>query len=54
MPTWPTNQIWMRIPIDFCLVSQEFTIMDKRVGVDIGSDHFPLIVDLSLAEALGE
>ena len=53
-PTWPTNAAWLRIPIDFCLVSEEITILDKQVGADIGSDHFPLIVDLSLAEALGE
>ncbi|MHB0955842.1 MAG: endonuclease/exonuclease/phosphatase family protein [Pirellulaceae bacterium] len=49
-PTWPTNQIWLRIPIDFCLVSQEIIIVDKHVGADIGSDHFPLIVDFSLDE----
>jgi endonuclease/exonuclease/phosphatase (EEP) superfamily protein YafD len=48
-PTWPTHQIWMRIPIDFCLVSEEISIEAKKVGEDIGSDHFPLIVDFSLA-----
>ena len=48
-PTWPTHKIWMRIPIDFCLISAEITIVDKKVGADIGSDHFPVIVDFTLA-----
>ena len=48
--TWPTNLIWLRIPIDFCLVSDGIVVNDKQVGTDVGSDHFPLIVDLALAE----
>ena len=48
--TWPTNLIWLRIPIDFCLVSEGIAVKDKQVGTDIGSDHFPLIVDVALAE----
>ena len=48
-PTWPTNHIWIgRIPIDFCLVSKEITVTDKKIGADVGSDHFPVIVDFSL------
>jgi endonuclease/exonuclease/phosphatase (EEP) superfamily protein YafD len=47
-PTWPTHQFWMRIPIDFCLVSHEIAISDTRVGNHIGSDHFPVIVDFAM------
>ena len=47
-PTWPTYKMWMRIPIDFCLVSEEVTVVDKRLGEDLGSDHFPVIVDFTL------
>lgn len=48
-PTWPTDRIWLRIPIDFCLVSDEIAIKDSNVGPNIGSDHFPLIVDFIVA-----
>jgi len=49
--TWPSNYIWVgRIPIDFCLVSKEIIVTDKKIGADVGSDHFPVIVDFSLAE----
>jgi endonuclease/exonuclease/phosphatase (EEP) superfamily protein YafD len=49
-PTWPTRSMWLRIPIDFCLVSEEITIGSKTIGTDIGSDHFPLMVDVALAK----
>jgi endonuclease/exonuclease/phosphatase (EEP) superfamily protein YafD len=42
--------MWLRIPIDFCLVSEEITIRNKTIGTDIGSDHFPLIVDFALTK----
>ena len=46
LPTWPTNLLPLMIPIDHCLVSEEFDVLDMRVGDDVGSDHLPIIVDL--------
>ena len=46
--TWPVGQILLRIPIDHCLVSPEIAVEDRRVGTDVGSDHFPLVVDFAL------
>ncbi len=46
--TWPTDSILYRIPIDFCLISEGIGIKDRSVGPDVGSDHFPLIVDIVL------
>lgn len=46
MPTWPTNLIPMMIPIDHCLVSEEFKVVDIRTGKGVGSDHLPLIVEV--------
>jgi endonuclease/exonuclease/phosphatase (EEP) superfamily protein YafD len=48
--TWPTEYIWLRIPIDFCLVSKAVVVKEFKVGPDIGSDHFPLIVDFAAIE----
>jgi endonuclease/exonuclease/phosphatase (EEP) superfamily protein YafD len=47
--TWPTGTLLLRVPIDNCLVSDGVAAADSRVGPDIGSDHFPVIVDLALA-----
>ena len=47
-PTWPTYSPLLWIPIDHCLHSPEIAIMRKEVGPDVGSDHYPLIVDFVL------
>lgn len=49
-PTWPTNSVLLRIPIDLFLVSEGINVRSSRAGPDVGSDHFPLIVDFSLAD----
>ncbi len=56
LPTWPT---WLMndgsrlrnllgIPLDYVLVSPNFTVHSCRTGMTVGSDHLPLIVELSL------
>ena len=45
LPTWPTNLFPMMIPIDHCLVSEAFRVVDIRTGVNVGSDHLPLVVE---------
>ena len=47
-PTWPTTNIpLMRIPLDHCFHSGDVRILAKRSGPDIGSDHLPLIIDVT-------
>lgn len=46
--TWPVAFLPARIPIDHCLVSPEIAVHERHVGPDVGSDHFPVIIDLSL------
>jgi len=46
LPTWPAfSAPLLRIPLDHCFYSDGVTILSKRMGPDIGSDHRPLIID---------
>lgn len=48
-PSFPTtSNVLMRVPIDHLVHSDHFVVRDRRLGPDLGSDHFPLIVDLEL------
>ena len=44
-PTWPAFNPLMLIPIDYCLYSHGIEIVDRQTGPQVGSDHFPVIVD---------
>lgn len=44
-PTWPVYFFPLQIPIDHCLVSDGICITNRRVGSNIDSDHYPLIID---------
>lgn len=46
-PTWPTEYTSMQIPIDHSLTSNRIIVHSFRLGPNIGSDHFPLILDFS-------
>lgn len=46
--TWPLPYSLLSIPLDHALVSRELTVLDRRVGSAIGSDHLPIIVDVAI------
>lgn len=49
-PSFPADSsVLLRVPIDHLLHSEELIVRDRRLGPSLGSDHFPLIVDLALA-----
>jgi endonuclease/exonuclease/phosphatase (EEP) superfamily protein YafD len=52
-PTWPTKFFPGLIAIDHCLVSDRIIVSSRRVGPYIGSDHYPIIVDFSIAPSDG-
>ena len=47
-PTWPAWMPPMRIPIDHCLISRELAVVARRVGSFVGSDHYPVVVEVSI------
>lgn len=50
-PTWFSHSLLFGLPIDQILHSDGVIILDRRVGPDVGSDHFPLAADIALVPA---
>jgi endonuclease/exonuclease/phosphatase (EEP) superfamily protein YafD len=46
--TWKKSGSWLGLAIDHCLVSPNFQVLQRKVGKDVGSDHLPIYVELSL------
>lgn len=44
--SWPSWGWPLRVPIDNCLVSPGLAVVERSRGPDVGSDHFPLVVEL--------
>jgi endonuclease/exonuclease/phosphatase (EEP) superfamily protein YafD len=47
-PSWPTNLPY-RIALEHALLSEDLAVAARRLGPAVGSDHFPLILDLAPA-----
>ena len=47
-PTWPVFSVLFRIPIDHLLHSPDLRVVQRAIGPDVGSDHYPVVVDLRL------
>ncbi len=47
-PTWPVGFPPLWIPIDHCLVSSNVVVHHREIGPDIGSDHYPVLIDFSV------
>ncbi len=45
-PSWSSFNPLLRIPIDHCLHTPDVSVVGRRIGEAVGSDHYPLIVDL--------
>jgi endonuclease/exonuclease/phosphatase (EEP) superfamily protein YafD len=52
--SWPTWSSALRVPLDNCFVSRGVAVTDHRDGPDVGSDHRPLVVDMSVAKLQGK
>ncbi len=49
--SWPTFMPLLAIPIDHILVSPAINIHNFSKGPDIGSDHYPMLIDFSFTTA---
>jgi len=48
-PSFPTTSFFlMRVPIDHLVQSPGLRVRDRQLGPVLGSDHFPLVIDLEL------
>ncbi|MFQ5989281.1 MAG: endonuclease/exonuclease/phosphatase family protein [Candidatus Methylomirabilales bacterium] len=47
-PSWPAGFPLLWVPIDHCLVSSGVVVHNRKTGPDIGSDHYPIVVDFSV------
>lgn len=48
--TYDANSMFLRYPIDHVFVSSEFDLIELRRLPHVGSDHFPMFVDLILRD----
>jgi endonuclease/exonuclease/phosphatase (EEP) superfamily protein YafD len=46
--TYPTAAPWLGIPIDHALVSPDIAVVVRRVEREVGSDHWPLYLELAI------
>jgi len=46
--TFPSDMAVIRIPIDHVLASCAIGVRARRIGPQVGSDHLPVIVDLTI------
>ncbi len=49
-PSWPSGFSLLKIPIDHCLVSEGLRVANFRIGADFGSDHLPIVIDVTMAD----
>ena len=49
-PTWPAGRPLLWAPIDHCLVSKHVIVHSRRVSGNIGSDHYPVVIDFSIRQ----
>lgn len=47
-PTWPAESLLFAIPLDHCLHTPDIAILRKEIGENVGSDHYPVIVDFAM------
>lgn len=52
-PSWPSLMVFLLIPIDHFLVSDDLVVLDRKVLGMVNSDHYPVLIDVAPAEEPG-
>lgn len=45
-PSWPVQLFILSIPIDHVLISEDLEVKDRKVCRSVGSDHYPVYIEL--------
>ncbi len=53
-PTWPTFNWIFLVPIDHFLITPDVLVHHREVGPHIGSDHYPIMMEYSLSDNVGD
>ena len=53
-PSWPSGFSLLKIPIDHCLVSEGLRVASFQTGADVGSDHLPIVIDVTMARTAAD
>lgn len=48
LSTWHAQWPLISVTLDHALVTEDIAVKDRRVGPDIGSDHLPVIIEISI------
>lgn len=48
LPSWPANAFLLQTTLDHALVSEDVSVLRREVGENIGSDHLPIYLEISL------
>lgn len=48
LPSWPADVPLLGIPIDHCLASREWRVLEAGLGAPCGSDHLGVVFELAL------
>ncbi len=48
-PTWPRWIVPLLTELDHCLLSHDLHVLTQQVGNNVGSDHYPLLVEFAFA-----
>lgn len=48
--SWPSFLPYVGITIDHCLVSKNFKVLERKVGPNVGSDHLPVLIKMTLQQ----
>jgi endonuclease/exonuclease/phosphatase (EEP) superfamily protein YafD len=46
--SWPSWSRLLGVPLDHCLISSGLAVRGRHLGPSIGSDHFPLVLDVAI------